>query len=104
MIAYITTKDQDQAEKISIMLLMERLAACANIIKGIKSFYWWKGEITNSSECAVIAKTRREHMEKIVKKVKAMHTYAIPCIIFLPIEGGSPEFLKWLRSETTVEK
>ena len=43
-------------------------------------------------------------MEKIVKKVKAMHTYAIPCIIFLPTEGGSPEFLKWLRSETTVEK
>ena len=30
--------------------------------------------------------------------VAANHPYATPEVIFLPIEGGSDDYLKWLRS------
>lgn len=99
-ILYITASSGDEAEKISHALLEERLVACVNILGNITSHYWWKGEIQTGNEVLLIAKTMDTLVERAVEKVKSVHSYECPCIVSLPISGGNPAFLTWLKEET----
>ncbi len=96
---YVTAKDEDEARKIAQALLEKHLIACANMFS-VKSLYWWKGAIEDESEVAMIMKTRNEHKDKIISEIKAIHSYEIPCIEFLSIEDGNPDFLRWIGEET----
>ncbi len=97
---YITAADEDEAHRIGRALVELRLAACANIIGGVNSIYWWEGEIHQDSEAILIAKTRESAVPTLVEKVRSMHSYDCPCIISLPILEGNPDYLKWIESET----
>ena len=98
---YITAKDEEEARKIANYLLEKRLIACANMFP-VKSLYWWKGKIEREDEIALIMKTQKGHIKNIISEVKALHSYEEPCIEFLPIEDGNPDYLEWIRKETTV--
>lgn len=102
-LVYVTAQNMEQAETISRTLLEERLIACSNIFKGITSLYWWENSIQTDTEVALIAKTRKELADSIVKRVKALHSYDCPCIVFLPIIKGNPDFLSWISRETQNE-
>ena len=97
---YMTTKDKGQAREIGRKLVEERLAACANIIDGMNTIYWWQGAVCEDTEAILIVKTRESLFEKLIKRVKELHTYSVPCIISLPIENGNPSYLQWLEDET----
>ena len=96
---YITTKDEEEARKIGKTLVEEKLAACVNI-HPIKSIYWWEEEIMEESEIAMLVKTKAELVDEVIKRVKQLHSYEVPCIISLPIEKGYPDFLKWINQST----
>ena len=96
---YITTKDEEEAEKIGRALVEEKLAACVNI-HPIKSIYWWQGEIAEESEMAMFVKTKAELVDEVIKRVKELHSYQVPCIVSLPIEEGHPDFLEWIGRST----
>jgi periplasmic divalent cation tolerance protein len=98
--AYITAKDMGEAKKLADVLLKERLVACSNIISNVESLYWWKGRIAKESEVLLVCKTRRGLEEKIIQRVKRHHSYSVPCVNFLPIRKGNPDFLKWIDIET----
>jgi periplasmic divalent cation tolerance protein len=98
--AYITTKDREEAERIGRALLEARLVACVNLLEGMRSLYRWEGRIEESSECVVIAKSVESHQDGIVAKVKELHGYGVPCIVFWPLIGGNPDFLDWIAKET----
>lgn len=97
---YITTKDRAQAELIGRQLVEERLCACANILDGMRSFYWWQGAVHSDQEAVLILKTRAERVEALTQRVKELHSYKVPCVVALPILGGNPEFLRWIEQET----
>ena len=97
---YITAGNQEEAERIGREVVKRRLAACANIIKCIKSFYWWDGKVQSDDEAILILKTKQELMEKLIEMVKTLHSYDCPCIVSLPILEGNPDFLKWVQDET----
>lgn len=99
-IVYITTSDKREAEKIGETLVQERLAACANILPGMSSIYWWKGNLERSDETVLLLKTIQENTEAIIKRVKELHSYENPCVIVLPIQKGSQEYLDWIKEET----
>ena len=99
-LVYITTKNKKEAEKIGGTLVKEKLAACVNIISPIDSIYRWKGKIEKAREALLIVKTKKSLAGKIIKKVKSMHSYECPEIIFSPIEGGSKDYLEWLAQST----
>lgn len=100
VLVYMTAKDFRQAAKIAHALVKKSLVACVNILGPSRSIYRWKGKICDEREVAFIAKTRRGLLPKLVAAVKALHTYENPCIVALPITGGSREFLRWIESET----
>lgn len=98
---YMTASSKEEAETISKALVEARLVACANILPAHTSFYHWEGKIEHSDEVAVIFKSRPELFEKIETKIKALHSYDVPCIVSWPIEQGHAPFLEWIEAETS---
>ena len=96
---YVTCKDEAEAERISKALLEERLVACANMLP-IRSLYRWEGKMEDESEVAVLYKSRGELAEDVVKRVRELHSYDVPCVEVVEVDGGSPDFLKWVLDET----
>jgi periplasmic divalent cation tolerance protein len=97
---YITTDSADEAQRIGRALVEERLAACVNILDGMKSLYWWEGEVSEGDETVLIAKTRSSLVDALTERVKALHSYSCPCVISVPLEGGNPDYLAWIARET----
>lgn len=96
---YITALDKKEAEKIAQALVEERLAACVNMFP-IKSIYRWRGKIEKADEIGLLVKTKAELADKIIKRVKELHSYEVPEIISLLIEKAEKNFLNWIDEET----
>ena len=96
---YITARDAAEAEKIGRALVNEKLVACVNYFP-VKSIYRWKGKIEEEGEVALIAKTRAARVERLIERVKELHSYEVPCVVSWPIEKGNPDFLEWVEKET----
>lgn len=93
----ITAPTKKEAEKISRVLLERRLVACANIIGRADSNFWWQGKLENAKEFLLITKTAGILVKKIIKTVKAVHSYDTPEIIAIPIVEGYKPYLKWIN-------
>jgi periplasmic divalent cation tolerance protein len=100
IIILITAKDKKEATKIARGLLEAKLIACANIVEGVQSLFWWQGKIDSSKEVLLVLKTKKILFKKISTKVKSLHSYQTPEIIALPITAGSKDYLKWIDSST----
>jgi periplasmic divalent cation tolerance protein len=100
IVVFITASNEDEAEEIAHALVETRLAACVNIVKGIRSVYRWKGKVEDDSEVLMIVKTQRSLFEQLANKVIEYHSYSVPEIIALPIVEGLENYMKWLREET----
>ena len=96
---YITTSSEVEAKKIARAVVREKLAACANIIPGMKSVYRWKGRVESAAECVLVFKTRKTLFKKLEKRVKALHSYDTPCIVALPVVAGYGPYLQWIKDE-----
>ncbi len=99
-ILYITAGSREEAVSVGRALVEERLAACANVLPRITSLFWWDGAVQEEGEFALFVKTRRDKVDDIVARVKALHSYDCPCVVALPIAGGNPDFLDWIVKET----
>ena len=96
-VVLITASGRKEAEKISKSLVSGRLAACVNVVPGIRSRYWWKGKIETARESLLIVKTRKSAVAGLIRKVRAIHSYAVPEIIALPVLEGNADYLKWIQ-------
>lgn len=100
VIIYVTTKTRNEAIKISNILVKEKLVACANIIPRIESIYLWKNKIERHNESVIILKTKKNLVKQIIKRIKEIHSYTVPCIITIPITYGDKDFLEWIDKVT----
>src|SRR5215469_17281383 len=66
MMVYATARERVQAEEIGIALVNERLAACANVLDHVHSFYWWQGEMQQDNEALLILKTTADRVEPLI--------------------------------------
>ena len=94
---YITTPNKKEAEQIAKKLLDKKLIACANVINNVNSYFVWKNKVQNSKEIIICGKTTSKNQTKIIKAVKSIHSYSVPCIIFFDIKNGNKDFLKWIK-------
>ena len=99
-LVYITAGTAEEAERIGAALVEERLAACANVIDGMRAIYRWEGGVQNDEEAVLIVKTRADLLDALTERVKALHSYEIPCVVGLPIVGGNADFLDWIGAGT----
>jgi len=98
-IAFCTTPE-DKAESIADFILESKLAACVNIVSKVKSKYWWDNKIQCDQETLLIIKTREELINPLIEKIKEIHPYDVPEIIFIKIENGNKDYLDWIKNVT----
>ena len=97
---YVTAGSRAEALALGRAVVEERLAACANVLDGITSIYWWQGALEQASEAVLILKTRAELVGLLTARLRELHSYDCPCVVALPIAGGNPAYLEWIAAET----
>jgi periplasmic divalent cation tolerance protein len=96
VVVLVTASSQDEARAVGRTLVERRLAACVNIVPGVRSLFRWKGEIEDQEETLLVVKSRAELLPSVIEAVKQVHTYTVPEVIALPILAGSADYLAWL--------
>src|ERR1043165_7490830 len=97
------TAGASEAEKISRTLLEERLIACANLLPGVASLYWWEGKIESSAETLIVMKTPVSKINALMRRVRELPTYKIPEVLALGIMEANPAYAAWVAKETGSE-
>ena len=100
VLLYVTAANNDEARLIASTLVSERLVACANILGGVQSLYWWDGAVQTDTEVVLVMKGPADRVDTITDRIKALHSYDCPCVVALPIVGGNGDYLAWLASQT----
>jgi periplasmic divalent cation tolerance protein len=100
LIVLITASTEEEAARIGHTVVGERLAACVNIIRPLRSIYRWQGRIEDEQEVLLLVKTRGDLFERLKNRVSVLHSYAVPEIIALPLAAGNGPYLNWLKQET----
>jgi periplasmic divalent cation tolerance protein len=89
----------DDAPRIARALVEQKLAACVNVIPGVKSFYFWDGALQEDGESTLVVKTTDAAVGDLTAAVKKLHPYSVPEVIALPLsDAGNPEYLSWVKS------
>ena len=96
LLALSTFPDADTARQISDELVTERFAACANILPSVESIYRWKDNIESGNETLVLFKLSENRQSAFQDKLRSLHPYDVPEIIFVPVASGLPEYLQWV--------
>ena len=96
----VTAADAEWLAGLTRDLVERRLAACGHQLTAIRSVYRWEGAVHDEAEARVGLHTRRELVPEIVEHVTAVHPYDVPCVLALPLVGGAPDYLAWVRAET----
>ncbi len=100
IVVFITASSTDEAEKIARSLVDDHLIACANIVPGIRSIFFWDNKTQEGAETLLICKSRQPLLDRVIERVKALHSYSVPEVIALPVSGGSADYLAWLNETT----
>lgn len=96
----ITGPDADSLAALTRTLVDEHLCACGQITAPVRSVYRWRGEVCDDAEARAALHTRVDLVDAIVARVAAVHPYEVPCVLALPVVGGLPAYLDWVRAET----
>jgi periplasmic divalent cation tolerance protein len=91
-----TFPDAEIARRISNQLVSERFAACANILPSVESIYRWKEKVESGNETLVFFKVSEDGQSAFQDKLRSLHPYDVPEIIFVPVVSALPEYLQWV--------
>ncbi len=100
LVVLVTTPSPERAAEIARTLVEERLAACGNVVPGLRSIYRWEGKVQDDVEALLLLKTTRGRFDALRDRVLALHPYEVPEVIALPVEAGSARYLAWIADET----
>jgi periplasmic divalent cation tolerance protein len=104
VIAVITNlPDSTSAFNLARHIVQLRLAACANVLAPVTSFYRWQGREEQASEVPVLIKTTVARYAALEAEIRKQHPYDVPEILCWPVAGGLPEYLAWVESESAAE-
>ncbi|MEB2837100.1 MAG: divalent-cation tolerance protein CutA [Desulfurococcales archaeon] len=95
----LVTAPPSEAERLARALVERRLAACVNVVPGLRSVYWWEGRVEEAEESLLIIKTSGSALDSLLEAVKELHPYEVPEAIALPVEAGLGDYLEWVLSE-----
>jgi len=98
-VTFVTAPSEDVGRSIAQALVDERLAACVNLVPGLRSVYRWEGTVQEDSEVLLIVKSRADRSHALAARVQALHPYDLPEVLELPAVGGSDGYLDWVRAE-----
>ncbi|WP_116450179.1 divalent-cation tolerance protein CutA [Blastococcus litoris] len=96
----VTAGDPEWLAGFTRTLVEERLAACGHLLGAIRSVYRWEGAVHDEPEARVALHTRRSLVDAVVARTTEVHPYDVPCVIALPLVGGSAAYREWVLDQT----
>ena len=97
----ITTPDRRTSERLARLLVDGGLAACVNVIPGVRSRYCWKGKVETAREELLMVKTKTALVGAVEKAVRKAHPYQVCEILSLGVMWGNPAYLRWIDQSTS---
>jgi len=94
---YAVFANVQEAEQIGRTVIEERLAACINILPGVRSIYRWQGKIESADEVAAILKTHHWQADALIARISALHSYDVPCVVAWPIDKILRSYADWVE-------
>jgi len=89
-----------EAKALGERLVRERLAACANLVPKVLSFYWWQGKLQRNAETLIILKTPPQNVPRLLKRVRELHSYTVPEFLALPVDAANQAYVEWANRES----
>ena len=99
----LSTITPGKSRKIAVALVEEGLAACVNIVPGLRSIYRWEGATCDDPESLLIIKTRAEQVQALARRLRELHPYEVPELLTLTPESGLSTYLDWIAQATGPE-
>lgn len=100
LIVHCACPDPATAGRLAEALVGERLAACAQVLPGVRSVYRWQGEVERADEVLLLLKTVRDRLPALTARIQALHPYELPEVVAVEACGGLPAYLGWVAAET----
>jgi periplasmic divalent cation tolerance protein len=94
---HVTMPDAERATSLARILVGEALAACVNVVSGVRSIYRWEGRVQEDDEVLCLIKTRPAIFEQVRRRILELHPYEVPEILAFSVDDGSADYLEWLR-------
>ena len=95
-----TYESEEKAAEAAKNMVEKGLAACATFFK-VRSIYKWKGKIEDASEYLVIYKTLSAKVERLKSEVLKTHSYEVPELLEINVDGVGEGYLKWMLETLT---
>jgi periplasmic divalent cation tolerance protein len=99
LVVLVTFPSPEQAASLARVLVEERLAACGNLVPGLRSIYRWDGAVHDEGEVLLLLKTARDRFPALRDRILSLHPYQVPEVLALPVEAGSQAYLEWVAAE-----
>ena len=96
-LVFVTAPTAEKAAELGRTLVEEKLAACVNVVPGLRSIYTWEGKLEDTAEALMLVKTRAEQFEALRARVVALHPYQCPEVLKVAVDAGHPPYLDWVR-------
>lgn len=103
LIVFSTFGNEEEAARVSRVLVEERLIACANLLPGARSIYRWKDGVADEPETMVIMKTRKQDWSVLQSRLHELHSYDTPECVAVRMAAGAPKYLEWLDASLQPE-
>lgn len=92
--------DTDTASRIGRTVVEESLAACVNVVPGIRSIYLWKGAMRDDAEVLMVLKTTAGRFGDLKDRLLALHPYEVPEVVALRAAAGHDGYFDWVTEVT----
>ena len=102
-VAVMITAPAEVAPGLAEALVALRLAACVNLLPGVRSWFWWEGQVDQAEESLLLVKTTRERLDGLIAAVRDRHPYQVFEAVALPILGGYAPYLEWIGASAVGE-
>ena len=100
LVCYCSCPDPATADRIANALVAERLAACVNVLPGIRSVYRWQDAVEHADEVLLMIKTSDDRLDALTARVASLHPAELPELIAVEVVGGLPAYLSWVADQT----
>jgi periplasmic divalent cation tolerance protein len=98
LVVLVTAPTAEKAAELARAAVEGRLAACGNVVPGIRSIYRWEGKIEDAAEALLVLKTTRAGFPALRERLLALHPYSVAEVLALPVESGAAAYLAWVAA------
>lgn len=104
LVVFCTFPNADEAARVANVVVSEGLAACVNILRDIRSIYFWNDQVVNSAETLCLIKTARTRFDDLVARLSDLHPYDVPEIVAVRPTDVNQPYLRWVLNETSSSR